>query len=474
MGLTLAVIPFGALWTSLSAAIRPGQIGAELSVLQIVALAFAMLAIIALNAAFIAGEVAIDLLRASHLKNEDEDSPNSARLIKFLERKELFVAACVLGAQTMRSWLILLCFLPAPTLAESLGWINADTPVSQMFLYIFGTAVLLTLPVMFINVIAAELVAKSYAVSRPHKAALRLGGILSFFEFIFRIPAIITIRVADLITQRFGTDASFTTDTTKAEEDIKEILETTQESGELEEGEREMLSSVFEFGDTVAREVMTPRVDVESIPKDADLMSVASLVEATGHSRFPVYEETDDQIVGIVHAKDILRALARGQKDDSLAKLIRPPMFVTENKNLHDLLAEMKTVKTQMAIIQDEFGGTAGIVTIEDIVEEIVGEIVDEYDTDIIEVVSEDTHHVVNGKVHLDDLNEVIGSGFESEEFDTIGGYVFGLFGRQPESGEKIDDGEYMFSVVESDGRRILSVKVEELPPQNPTLAHSD
>ena len=189
---------------------------------------------------------------------------------------------------------------------------------------------------------------------------------------------------------------------------------------------------------------MTPRVDLDAMPVKSDPADVVRVIEQTGHSRIPLYEETDDEILGVVHAKDLLGALAQGRTVD-LRRQLRPVLTVPEGKGVHELLREMRAARTQMAIVQDEFGGTAGIVTIEDIVEELVGDIVDEYDAEEPDIVEMNEGWLVSGKVHLDDLNEAIGSDFESEEFDTLGGFVFGQFGRQPGEGDSIDLERFRF-----------------------------
>jgi putative hemolysin len=250
----------------------------------------------------------------------------------------------------------------------------------------------------------------------------------------------------------------------QAEEEIKNLVETAQETGEIEVEEKELLHSVFEFSDTVAREVMTPRVDLEAMRVTSDPMELVELIKKTGKSRIPLYEETDDQIIGIVHAKDLLMAVLKTDRP-SLRKIMRPAIFVPENKSLNELLREMRQSRSEMAIVQDEFGGTSGIVTTEDIVEELVGEIVDEYDVEEPEIVKVDGDcYLVHGKVHVDDVNDTLGSELVSEEFDTIGGYVFGVFGRQPKRDEKIESDGLRFTVVEADGRKIKRLKIEKLP----------
>ncbi|MDI9636705.1 hemolysin family protein [Geitlerinema splendidum] len=461
----MVLIPVNAFMRSLIAAANPETFTLLTDPAFMGVLALAFLVVIFLNAVFVAGDVAVDSLRPTDLKSFPEDSMAHKRLTSLVNRKDSVVAACVLGAVTMRAWLVLLCLLPAPWLATSLGWITAEAKDSVFFWWTLLAGVIISIPIMGVNIVFSELVAKSLATEKPARVAVRIANVLNVADILFKIPSVLAIKLASLITNRFGAAARFTTDS-RAEEEIKGILDSSEESGEIEEIEREMLHSVFEFGDTVAREIMTPRIDVESVPLEANLQTVASLVEATGHSRFPVYAENDDEIVGIVHAKDVLGALARGQKDLALREIMRPAFHVPENKNLHELLGEMRTRKVQLIVVADEFGGTAGIVTIEDIVEELVGEIVDEYDVETPEVTSNGQGHSVSGKLHLDDVNDAIGSEFESEEFDTIGGYVFGLFGRQPKVGEAIVDENHKFTVEDSDGRRILRILVEPKPEE--------
>lgn len=462
----VVVIPVLAFAQGLSAANRPDTIGIFSSPVYTIGLILAFVTIMIVNAICVAGSSGLEVLRNSHVRSQDDGSSEQRKLNYFVDNKDSIVAACVLGAQTMRAWLVLLCLLPAPALAQTFGWIKAPVEATQFFWASALAATILSIPVMGVNVVIAELVGKSVAVTHPIDTMMRIGWVLRIFNTIFRFPGIFALKVADVIAKRFNTNARFTIDN-RVEEEIKDILESNDTEGDLEEEERELLESVFEFGDTVAREIMTPRVDMESIPVDSNLTAVATLVEATGHSRFPIYQETDDNIIGIVHAKDVLRALTRNQNDLTVDQIMRPVQNVHETQKLHSLLAEMRAKKTQMVIVKDELGGTSGLVTIEDIVEELVGEIIDEYDEELREIEEESTGFSVAGKLHIDDVNEAIGAEFDSEEFDTIGGYVFGLFGRQPAVGETISDEKYSFIIEDSDGRRIQRLKIEPLPKEN-------
>lgn len=464
IGAGVAALPVALLLTDLFAATRPNAVVLATDPLFSSLMWVGIAVVIALNAVFVAGEFAVDLLKPGHFADQD-DPADRAVLESQLAKKESVVAACILGALTMRSWIVLLCLALAPSIGDSLGLLQDDISLANALGTIFLLTAGLSILAMTINVVV-ELVAKSYALARPADAALKLAPVLRVFDLLFRGPSILTARLAGIFSKRLGTDATFSTDVSKAEEEIKEILDSSEETGEIDDSERALLQSVFEFGDTVARTVMTPRVDVEAVPFNTDLKTIANLVEATGHSRFPVYTETDDQIVGIIHAKDVLRAMARGFEADNLNDLIRPAMFVPETKPLHDLLAEMRANRAQLVIVQDEFGGTAGILTIEDIVEELVGDIIDEYDVAVPEILTQGSVHLVSGKLHLDDLNNNIGSEFVSDEFDSIGGYVFGLFGRQPRIDESLEHEGFRFTIEESDGRRIVRLKIEAVDPE--------
>jgi putative hemolysin len=417
----------------------------------------AIFMVILLNGLFVASETAVAFLKPIHVKYVREGNGNqSGRLQALLDGRDRYVAACNIGALCTRIMLVLLALLLAPGLNAQLGW-----RPSMLLL----AAIIVIVPVALVNLILGELVPKSFASLNPHRVGLVLFRFIQGVALLFSLPAMLVTSVAKVFTARFGGEASFVV-ANQAEEEIKTLVDSAQQTGEIEVDEQELLHSVFEFSDTVAREVMTPRVDIDAMPVKSDPAEVIKLIEDTGHSRIPLYEESDDQIVGIIHAKDLLLAMVNANGKVNLRALMRPAHFVPENKNLHELLSELRVNRSQMAVVQDEFGGTAGILTIEDIVEELVGDIVDEYDDEEPEIVASGDGYIVDGKTHLDDLNDEVGSEFESDEFDTIGGYVFGLFGRQPKPSEEIEDRGYRFTVAETDGRRIVRLHVAKASVQ--------
>lgn len=442
------------LWLVGSETGDPGTLaGSEMMIPGAAAVAL-VLAIIAFNGLFVASATVLDLLKPLHVRHFGESSPRSAtRLQRLYDFRVAYSAACVLGSHVCRVAMVLAGLLLVPGLIGRLGW---PLGVREFLM----ASVLIALPILLLNLIF-ELVPKSLAGLHPARWSMRLYGFITRFAVVFSPPAKLVTAIGNLITARFGAKASFVFEN-QAEEEIKSLVENAKESGAIEEGEKVLLHSVFEFTDTVAREVMTPRVDLDALPSTSEPEHVAQLIEETGHSRIPLYEETDDQIVGVVHAKDLLNAIRHSNgRPPNLKDLMRQPFFVPETKNLSQLLAELRANKTQMAIVQDEFGGTAGVITIEDIVEELVGDIVDEYDEEEPEIVAEGEALVVDGRTDLDDVDAVFHADLESEEFDSIGGYVFGLFGRQPLEGESIDGGGCHFTVLETDGRRILKVRIE-------------
>lgn len=244
-------------------------------------------------------------------------------------------------------------------------------------------------------------------------------------------------------------------------EEIDNFFDLGEEEGIIEEEEKDMLNSVFEFGDTIAREVMVPRPDITAIPINATYNELIQCIRFDGHSRFPVYDGSIDRIVGILCAKDLLIRREEIEKKYDLFKLLRPPFFVPETKKLDDLLGEFKKRKQHIAIVVDEYGGVSGLVTVEDLLEEIVGEIDDEYDVDELAPLEklEDGSYSIDGAFSVSDLENELGCVFDCEESDTVGGFIFEKLGRIPLRGEVFEVEQGTFQILELKGNRILRVK---------------
>ena len=285
---------------------------------------------------------------------------------------------------------------------------------------------------------------------------------------------------AELIVKPFGIKHphQFVT-----EEDIRTLVDVGAEQRVIEDEEREMIHSVIEFGDTIVREVMQPRPNIVAVSVDDSPRRALDVVISEGYSKLPVFQESKDDIVGVVHDRELLIGLATGNlAQSSLRTLMRPVVHVPETKKLAELLREMQRDKFSMAIVVDEYGGTAGLVTMEDLLEEIVGEIRDEHDEDEQEAIAivSPREAVIEAGTSIDDVNDELGTALPTDDFETIGGYIVGLFGRLPTEGEEVEaDDRTRLRVERTRGRRILAVRiytdgdVQQTQSDGPTAAGS-
>ena len=246
------------------------------------------------------------------------------------------------------------------------------------------------------------------------------------------------------------------------EEDLKALVETGQQQGVIEEGQRELIHSIFAFGEKVVHEVMVPRTDIVAVDVGTPLREVLEIVIGSGHSRIPVFQQNPDDIVGILYVKDLFREIAQGRLDAPLRGLLRAAQFVPETKKVAELLREMQQQKVHLAIVVDEYGGTSGLVTIEDIVEEIVGEIRDEFEVDEERIVPVSEHEaVMDGRVPFDDVKELFALEVTpSEEYDTVAGFIVHELGRLPRAGDVVEAGDVTFAVEAMQGRRARKIRV--------------
>jgi CBS domain containing-hemolysin-like protein len=314
------------------------------------------------------------------------------------------------------------------------------------------TLVYLLLEMLLVSLL--EFVVEGLTLKNTEENAIRLSSLGRVIHLFFS-------PLAGLLMQLLGENANKATLTSMTEEDLRNWVEVGQPEGSLEKGEREMIYSIFQFGDTLAKDIMVPRIDVMALDINTTLGEARSLFVHAGHSRVPVYEDTVDNVVGLLYAKDLLSIR---EDDDLIANhrdLLRLAYFVPEAKKVDELLAEMQTRSMHMSIVVDEYGGVAGMVTLEDIVEEIVGEIRDEYDESEempFEQVNAD-EYVFQGKVDLDIFNEIMGTEIATDNADTIGGYIYGQIGDVPTGGESLQAGGVTLIVDEVVGRRINKVR---------------
>lgn len=245
------------------------------------------------------------------------------------------------------------------------------------------------------------------------------------------------------------------------EEEIQEVITAGEEEGLINPEENAMIQSIFHLRGTVVREIMIPRNDMACIDSKDSIQDVLSKIIAFGHSRLPVYEGTLDNIIGLVYAKDLLKYWGMDVSSFDLKKILRAPYYIPETKNLEELLQEFKRKRVHMAIVIDEYGGTSGLVTIEDLLEEIVGDIQDEYDLEEEWLIQQpDGAIVVDARLPIEDLDEHLGINIERDMFDTVGGFIFHLTGRIPRTGEVFENKDIIMTILDADERKISRVRI--------------
>ncbi len=303
-------------------------------------------------------------------------------------------------------------------------------------------------------ILLVEFALEGLVLHAPEKWAIRIAWLGDAMRFVFAPLAALMMAVlgsSENLQQRLGP---------VTEEEIRTWVNTDQGDSGLEKDEREMIYSIFQFGETLCREIMVPRIDITGLEVSATVQEAIDAFTKSGHSRVPVYEETIDDIIGLLYAKDLLRTDLTEKEKTEIRPFLRKAYFIPESKNVDELLREMQAQGVHMAIVVDEYGGTAGLVTLEDIVEEIVGEIRDEYDqAEELEFqqMSED-EVVFSGRIDLDDVYDILGVDLTEDMADTLGGYIYGQIGRVPVGGEQIKVDGWLLTVSQVSGRRIRKV----------------
>ena len=322
--------------------------------------------------------------------------------------------------------------------------------------------------------VLCEITPKTISLQRAERVALRMARLVSGATWVMRPVVFVLTAITRLILRMLGGKAQvrgpFVT-----EEELKMLVSVGEEEGVLEEEEREMIHGIFEMGDMRVREVMVPRTDLVAIEVNEPVEKAVDLVTKHGHTRIPVYEGNLDHIVGVLYAKDLLRAVLRGEQK-SLREIARKPYFTPESNLVQDVLRDLRKNRVHMAIVVDEYGGTAGAVTIEDILEEIVGPIQDEYDIgeeDEIQFITPN-EVVLDGRVSVDDVNELLKLNIAADDYDTIGGYVLNQLGAAPKVGATLKLGNAELRVEAVQGTRIKKVRIRsETPFQIPEVDQS-
>ncbi len=353
--------------------------------------------------------------------------------------------------------------LGAILVGNNLVNIGASALATAVLIQNFGDKVIgiATVGMTILILIIGEITPKTLAAEYSESVALKAAPLLSFIIKILSPITTVMVSITNLIIRMFGIKLNnkqpFIT-----EEELRTMVHVGHEEGVLEGEEKKMIYNVFEFGDSVVKDVMTPRTDMVSIEVTSTYEEIITLFKEEQFSRIPVYEDTPDHVVGILTVKDLILYSYQGHEAQfDIYQYLREPYFTFEFKPVTELLKEMRHKRLGLAIVLDEYGGTAGIISMEDLIEEIVGEIRDEYDEHErdIEVVREN-EYIIEGSTRIDEVNEMIGTHIESDDFDSIGGYVLGLFGRFPEMREMIEADGIKFIIEQVDKNRIESLRI--------------
>jgi putative hemolysin len=319
--------------------------------------------------------------------------------------------------------------------------------------------------------LVVEFFAERLVFKRAERWALALVPLAWLMDLLFRPLSWLLMHVLGNAPAGMGRSMAMVTD-----DELKNWVEEDAPESTLEPGEREMIYSIFHFSDTLCREVMVPRIDVSALEVNTSVSEAIAEVTRSGHSRLPIYEETIDNVVGLLYAKDLLRIAMDCEENTPLRGVMRPAFFVPEAKKVEELLREMRERGTHIAVVVDEYGGMAGIVSLEDIVEEIVGEIRDEYDQseELLFQKLSDTEYLLQGRMDLDDVNELLDTQLTKDNADTLGGLIYGEVGRIPSEGEQVTVEGWVLAVEHVRGRRIHMVHATRLPETNLEEAHDD
>jgi magnesium and cobalt exporter, CNNM family len=428
---------------------QPGSIGLRL---------LAVVVLVVANAFFVAAEFALVSARRTRIEALIREGDRKAKAVRAAQQ-DLYrqLSAAQLGI-TVAS--ILLGFVAEDTVAYFFRQWLASLPTWLAFLGRAGVASVIALSLIsFLHVVFGEQAPKAVAITHPEAVSRWVATPLLIFSWITRPATGLLNSSANWLIHHMGIKgASPELERVHSPEEIRMLVEQSQEGGSLQQEDARLLEGVFEFSEKTAQEVMTPRTQMAALEADLTVEAAADQVAITGRSRYPAYTDSLDEIIGVVHAKDILGAL-RSRPGQTIRTIMRPPLFVPGTREVEDVLADMKRLKTHLAVVLDEYGGTAGLVTMEDLLEEIVGPIYDEHDPQD-RVGPSDGAPRLDGAMPISEFNSQFDVSLDDTDYTTIGGYIFGQLGRLPRVGDRVTVGPLNLEVVEMEGRRVKTVRV--------------
>ena len=410
-------------------------------------------ALIFLSAIFSSAETAFLSTNKIRLRNLQEEGEKKADLVlTMLENQNKLISTLLVGNNIVNIGSSALATKMATAVFGDVG-VGIATGVMTFLVLVFG-----------------EVIPKNLAAAHAETWAMLIAPFIRLLSFVLTPVVFFLTKLSDFVVRFSKKDDE--EDPTITEDEFKILVNVGQEEGVFDESESEMINSIFEFDETVVKAIMVPRIDIVAVDVEDPINEALRLIVDGGHSRIPAYEESIDNIVGILYAKDIFEYLDDDFNELKVKELIRPAYYIPETKKVSDLLNELRSKKVHMAIILDEYGGTNGLVTIEDLIEEIIGDIQDEYDVeeDLI-VMHSDSQLVADARAPIGDVEEAFDVELDEEiledsEADTIGGLAFEHLGGIPAKGDEVTVGRFLIRIVEVSGRRISKVEITLLPPE--------
>ena len=423
-----------------------------------------------INAFFAMSEIAVIALNDAKLQHQAEEGNRRAKILaRLVKEPSNFLSAIQIGVTFSN---LLASAVAADQFAGILAEKLAFLPVAPAVLH--GVSlVLLTLLLGYFTLVVGELVPKRIAMCFPEKVAFGVAPVLGRIYQVERPLVWVLSRSTNGVVRLMGIKPESEQERV-TEEEIRMMVDVGSEKGVIEPGEKDMIDNIFDFDDRTAGEVMTHRTEVAALEITATVREAVELATQEGYSRIPVYEDDIDSIVGILHVKDLLPLVDANNTDTlKIADYVRPVLFVPESNSCTDLLRAFREKKVQMAVVVDEYGGTAGVVTMEDLLEAIVGNIQDEYDDDEEEYFRlPDGSYRIDGTLSLEEVEKLLKIKFDDEEdYDTLGGLLTDRLGRIPQKGEhpQVEIGRFRFTVEKVEDRRIAQVLAQEMPPEEPS-----
>ena len=424
------------------------------------------LVLVAMLAVLSASEAALHTIRRPQVIEELAERGRRGRRAGTMGRKAIEYLAAIQVAEffIVFTYAGIAAAFIAPRLSDLLRFLfGPGAPVVRDVAAVVVTVAVLSL----VAVLLGLFVPRAIGARHAQPVLLVLVWPLELITWLTRPLVAVLFNLTRLITRPFGANPQAGALALVTEDEIKSLVETGQAQGVLQEREQRMITSIFAISEKPVHEVMVPRTDIVAIDVDTPAEEILRDITKVGHSRIPVFEGSPDNIIGILYVKDLFRRLARGEKDVHIRPYLRPAQFVPESKKIDQLLRDMQREKVHIAIVVDEYGGTSGLVTIEDLVEEIVGEIRDEYDVEqeMVLPVSEN-EALMDARVPFEEVREAFALDLpSSENYDTLGGFIVAQLGRFPRAGETVEAGGARFVVETVEGRRIRRVRVVKKTP---------